>query len=153
MACSPARNGRRAWPLNSIVSGQLAKIEQLHERLLAAASLLDQASGEIRDIPLQPSSDNVLHIGAALTEIFDILRAIYAVRPDLEPPQLETPPDQSAANKRLTIALGEALRLAGDGRLADAASLLEEFCRSETSQFHRRIAKDELQRLRTRTDR
>jgi hypothetical protein len=131
----------------------VAQIEQLHERLLAAAALLDHASGEIRDIPLQPCSDNVLHIGTALAEIFDILRAIYAVRPDLEPPQLETPPEQSAANKRLTVALGVSLDLAAVNRLGDAISKLEAFCQSEASQFHRRIAKDELQRLKGRTGR
>ena len=86
IARSPWRKAAAGRPLSSIVSSQLAKIEQLHERLLAAAALLDQAAAEIRDVPLQPCSENVLHIGTALAEIFDILRAIYAVRPDLEPP-------------------------------------------------------------------
>ena len=129
------------------------QIERLHERLLAAAALLDAAAGEIRDIPLDPPTENVRRIGIALAEIFDILRAIYAVRPDLAPPQVEIAPEESAGNKRLTVALGEAYRLAAENRLSEAIAGLKSFCDVEPSQFHRQIAKHELQRLEDRIDR
>ena len=128
----------------------MPRIEQLHERLLAAASLLDAAAGEVRDIKLEPASANVRHIGNALAEIYEILRSIYAVRPDLTPAELEVPRDESGANKRLTVALGEAYGLVGDNRLAEAVALLNRFCDGEASEFHREIAKHELQRLEKR---
>src|SRR6266404_8909814 len=90
----------------------MAPLDELHHRLRVAAALLDSAAQDVRDIPLAPPKENIRHLGQALAAIFDVLRAIYAVRPDLTPKFLTESSPASDANKRLTAALGEALRLA-----------------------------------------
>ena len=125
----------------------MAQIDQLHERLLGVAALLDEAAAEIRDLPLAPETDNIRHVGKALSEIFEILRSIYAVRPDPTPPQLLDVAHQSEANKRLTRALSEAYRLSAANRVPEAVSLLSSYAESEQSELHRTIALHEMRRL------
>jgi len=66
----------------------MATLESLHETLDGAAKLLDQAAGEIRDIPLEPRRDNIRRVGEILGQIFDLQREIYRLRPELIPTSL-----------------------------------------------------------------
>jgi hypothetical protein len=125
----------------------LATVDELHNRLRVAAALLDAAAQEVRDIPLAPPKENIRHLGEALAAIFDVLRAIYAVRPDLTPSFLTESSATPDANKRLTRALGEALRLSDLGQTTEAAELLSSYAASEASSVHREIALYERGRL------
>jgi hypothetical protein len=125
----------------------MASLDELHNRLRVAASLLDAAAQDVRDLPLAPPKDNIRHIGDALAAIFDVLRAIYAVRPDLTPAYLKESSATPDANKRLTQALGEALRLAELGQTSEAAELLTSYAAVESSSVHKGIALYERGRL------
>ena len=125
----------------------MASLDELHNRLRVAAALLDTAAQDIRDLPLAPPKDNIRHIGDALASIFDVLRAIYAARPDLTPAFLTESSAWPDANKRLTQALGEALRLAELGQTSAAAELLSSYAAVESSSVHKGIALYERGRL------
>ena len=112
-----------------------------------ASVLLDDAAKEVRDLPLAPTKENIHHIADALASVFDVLRAIYAVRPDLTPAFLNDVSAMSEANKRLTRALGEAIRFADAGQMPKAIELLSTFAAAEVSPLHKRIAEHELERL------
>jgi len=130
----------------------MAPLDELHHRLRVAAALLDSAAQDVRDIALAPPKENIRHLGQALAAIFDVLRAIYAVRPDLTPKFLTESSPASDANKRLTAALGEALRLADEGHTTEAAKLLASYAASEGSSVHKEIALYERGRLTGDTD-
>jgi hypothetical protein len=130
----------------------MAPLDELHHRLRVAAALLDSAAQDVRDIPLASPKENIRHLGDALAAIFDVLRAIYAVRPDLAPKSLAEVGPASEANKRLTAALGNALRLADEGRTTDAAALLASYAASEDSSVHKEIALYERGRLTGKAD-
>ena len=122
-------------------------IDVLHQRLLIAASFLDTAAGEIRENQLSPVQDNIHHIGKALAEIYDLLRAIYAVRPDLVPAELEERKGDSDANKRLTPVLCQVHMLAQAGNTSQAIAILKDYAASEPSQLHKQIALEEIDHL------
>jgi hypothetical protein len=98
-----------------------ASLDGLHDRLRVAAALPDSAAAQIRNIPLAPPNENIRHIADALAGIFDVLRAVYVARPDLTPDFLTKAGAFADANKRLTSALGEAIRLAESGNTTGAA--------------------------------
>jgi hypothetical protein len=122
-------------------------MDALHQRLLLAASFLDTAAGEIRDIHLSPVTENIHHIGKALAEIYDLLRSIYAVRPDLVPEQLEERKGDSEANRRLTPILSEVYQLVQAGNVGQAIEMLEQYCATEPSELHKNIALEEIDHL------
>lgn len=130
----------------------MTTIEDLHNKLRVAAALLNTAAGEIRDLPVSPVQPNVRRIGEALVSIFEIMQAIYAVRADLTPPALKESSTASAANKRLTDAFAESIRLVEEGKLSAAIELLSSYAGSETSQFHKDIALSEINRLKSGKD-
>lgn len=63
-------------------------LKSLNESLSAAARILYYAATEIRDIPLDPTKENISTIGEALTLIFKIQQQIYMNDPSLEPEYL-----------------------------------------------------------------
>lgn len=66
----------------------MATIDELHELLRKAATTLDDAARQIRDIPMEPPKENIRRIGKALGKIHDIEREIYRLCPDLMPEEL-----------------------------------------------------------------
>jgi hypothetical protein len=124
-------------------------VARLHEKLLSIAAMLDSVAEVIRDIPLEPSKENVRHIGEALSAIYDVLRAIYAVRSELTPSQLEIAGPEAEANRRLTQSLGQALGKLDKGLVAEAVAELETYLLTEQSRFHRSIAEHELIRIKS----
>jgi hypothetical protein len=125
----------------------MSPIEVLHQRLLVISSLLDTAAAEVRDIPLSPVKENFHHIGKALAEIYDLLRSIYAVRPDLVPEELGERKSDSEANKRLTPVLSKVHDLLKLGNIADSIDLLQQYIDTESSELHKTIAIDEIEYL------
>ena len=124
----------------------MISLDGLHERLRVLAMLLDGAAQAIQEIPLAPPRENTRHIGTALAAVFDVMRAIHAVRPDLVPERLEESERTVLANTRLTRALADALALAEQGRPEAALELLSSYAAGESSQLHRRIALYERER-------
>ena len=122
----------------------MASIETLHESLLAAATLLDTAAGEIREISTFPTNDNIYKIGKALAEIYEVLRVIYAVHPDLKPVELVERKSDAEANKRLGPVLDRAYQEVRNGNTHEAILLLQEYAENEPSQLHRDIALNEV---------
>jgi hypothetical protein len=122
----------------------MASIESLHEKLLLASSLLDEAASEIRDIPLLPASDNIYMIGKALTEVFEVKQVIYLVRPDLKPVELDVQTGDVEANKRLGDLLDVVYQEVRNGNAYKAISLLQEYAANEPSLLHRDIALNEI---------
>ena len=62
----------------------MAKLDNIHGKLLQAASLLDEAAREMRDGTGMPP-ECVAKIGAAMAEVMMVRHQIYVLRPDLMP--------------------------------------------------------------------
>jgi hypothetical protein len=124
------------------------RLSDLHQTLNLAASLLDRCAGQIRDAALSPTKEHIHSIGEALVCIYDIQRAIYKLRPELEPQYDEPPPDIQKGNRRLGDALIAAYELADNGQLQEAISMLAAFASIEPSELHRSLAEGEIDRLR-----
>jgi hypothetical protein len=125
----------------------MASPESIHQLLLVAARLLDQAASEIRDAALEPVHDNLQHVGSALVEIFEIEKRIHALRPQLMPAYLNEPSPTPEANRRLTQYMGEACQLEDAGKRLEAIAKYREYLTIEESAHHRSIAAHELERL------
>lgn len=122
-------------------------LTNLHQRLRAAAFLLDGAATQIRDVPLSPTKQHIRSIGEALVCIYEIQGAIYKLRPELEVKYEELPEEEAEANRRLGEALIAAYDLADGSRLSEAVTLLTDFAASEPSEYHRQLAKAEIERM------
>jgi hypothetical protein len=120
---------------------------KLHQTLKVAGSLLDNAAGQIRDAALSPTKDHIHSIGKCLSEIYDIQRAIYKLKPELEEKYEEPPPEVQEENRRLGETLISAYALADLGQVPEAIALLTDFSNTEPSEFHRGLATNEIERL------
>lgn len=65
----------------------MAKLDNIHAKLLQAASLLDEAARDMRDGTRMPP-EYVAKIGAAMAEVMMVRHQIYVLRPDLMPAYL-----------------------------------------------------------------
>lgn len=120
---------------------------RLHQTLKVASSLLDDAASQIRDAALSPTKEHIHSIGKTLAEIYEIQRAIYKLRPELEEKYEEPLPETQQANRRLGETLISAYDLADLGRVSEAITLLSDFSNTEPSEFHRELAANEIERL------
>ncbi|QIL70471.1 hypothetical protein G7048_08975 [Diaphorobacter sp. HDW4B] len=80
----------------------MASLELINLRLKLAANILDGAASDIRDADYQPRSENILKIGCALAEIFEIQHRIYVTHPHLMPAYLSKKAMHSEMDKLLT---------------------------------------------------
>lgn len=90
---------------------------------------------------------HIERVGRALTEIFEIEQAVYALRPELKPAKLKESSTDSGANKLLCSYLSEAIELEDAGRKGEAIEKLREFLSRESPPLHREIANNEILRL------
>jgi len=120
--------------------------------LAAIAGMLDETAGEIRDAKLEPTSDHLLRIGRALNEVFEIRKAIFATRPDLEPNWMRAERPPSPDNRLLTMAMVDAIEYERIGDFSGAVELFEKFLEAASSPLHIDIARNEIQRLRKRLE-
>lgn len=118
----------------------MSKHEQLHQTLRAAVQFLDSAAAQIRDLPLDPTKDNLLLVGGALANLFQVLHTLEQISPNLAKPQEEPSEQATEANQRLGKALIQAEDLADAGDLQGAQGLLENFAATEPSLRHSDIA-------------
>jgi len=125
----------------------MASPESIYQLLRVASRLLDQAAAEIRDGKLEPVKGNILHIGRALSEIFEIEQEVFTVRPNLKPAYLSEPSPNPEANELLTRFMFEACEFEDAGRKAEAIAKYREFLALEESAPHREIAEHEIRRL------
>ena len=65
----------------------MAKLDNIHAKLLQAASLLDDAARDMREGTGMPP-EQVAKIGAAMAEVMMVRHQIYLLRPDLMPAYL-----------------------------------------------------------------
>ncbi len=122
-------------------------LANLHQRLRVAASLLDEAASQIRDVPLSPTKQHIYSVGQALASIYEIQSAIYKLRPELETKYEEPSEEVSAANRRLGELLIAAYDLADASRVPEALALLSAFAANEPSEYHRSLASTEIERM------
>ncbi len=123
------------------------RLRSISLTLAAVSGMLDEVAGDIRDAQLQPTDEHLLRIGRAMAEIFDIQRAIYAIKPDLKPAWLdESRP--SPDNRGLMETMVEAMDLERQKDIAAAISLFEHFLSAATSPLHKEIVENEIARLR-----
>jgi len=72
----------------------MAKLDNIHAKLIEAARLLDAAAQEMRDGTGMPS-EQVAKIGSAMAEVMLVRHQIYILRPDLMPGYLRDSNDQT----------------------------------------------------------
>ena len=66
----------------------MAKLDNIHTKLIDAAKLLDEAAREMRDGTGMPP-EQIAKIGAAMAEVMMVRHQIYVLRPDLMPSYLK----------------------------------------------------------------
>ena len=66
----------------------MAKLDNIHAKLIEASKLLDEAAREMRDASGMPS-EQVAKVGAAIAEVMLVRHQIYILRPDLMPGYLK----------------------------------------------------------------
>ena len=125
----------------------MANPESVNRLLSVAASLLDQAAGEIRDAKLYPVRENIERIGKALVEVMEIQFQVYKVQPNLRPQDLAQPSEYSAANRLLTEYMSNASEFESAGNTGQAIATFQEFLSLESSPLHRDVAAREIKRL------
>jgi len=125
----------------------MPSLETLHGLLTEAASKLDAAAKEIRDVPLEPTELHIHKIGEALANVFEIRHVIYEFRPDLKPDYLREEVQPSEASQALADALLKVSDLVGAGEIAAATSVLRQFLGSNPPNELKRIAEDEISKL------
>ena len=76
----------------------MAKLDNIHAKLLEAASLLDDAAREMRD-GTGMAPEHIAKIGAAMAEVMMVRHQIYVLRPDLMPAYLRTPQPGAGKDK------------------------------------------------------
>ena len=126
--------------------------EQLHRTLRAAAQLLDGAASLVRDLPLQPTRENIRLLGEALALVFQVQRNVEEALPSLAKRYPEPTEEESAANRRLGAALVAADELAEHQSNVEAVAFLESFAAQESSKFHRDLALLEAGRYKLRDE-
>ncbi|CAN0505311.1 unnamed protein product [Phaeothamnion confervicola] len=66
----------------------MAKLDNIHTKLIEASKLLDEAAREMRDGSGMPS-EQVAKVGTAIAEVMLVRHQIYILRPDLMPGYLK----------------------------------------------------------------
>jgi hypothetical protein len=126
----------------------MADIKSLSELLSAAAGILDTATAEIRDIPLNPTKEYISKIGHALTLIFEIQHQIYKIDPKLEPEHLKRPsPYPPELSRQFGAILIEASDLCDEKRYKEAISLYESFIAEKPPDFFIKMAEGRIQKI------
>ncbi len=89
----------------------MAKLDNIHTKLLQAASLLDEAARDMRDGTRMPP-EYIAKIGAAMAEVMMVRHQIYVLRPDLMPAYLRGA-DSIAGDEVDGTSAGASGRIAG----------------------------------------
>jgi len=126
----------------------MATARGIAQLLDGAVDQLEKAAYEIRDLPLQPRSEHIQRIAAALSEIFEIQYHLFALQPELTPPSLKGPFEKPEG--AWTVALGHARKAEEGGHLAMAIAIFEWFAKQAQSQEHEKRARAEIERLRAK---
>lgn len=132
----------------------MTTFESLYEKLDGATRLLDQAAGEIRDIPLEPKSANIRVIAETLSQIFDLQRQIYHHRPELIPTHLWDirKPDGNPSPELIIRGAFRRVEIAErNGDIPLAIQLLEFLLSVQPDGSHVDRARNELARLKGRS--
>ena len=66
----------------------MARLDNIHAKLIDASKLLDEAAREMRD-GTEMAPEQVAKIGTAIAELMLVRHQIYMVRPDLMPGYLK----------------------------------------------------------------
>ncbi len=126
----------------------MADLKSLNKLLSAAAGILDTAAAEIRDVPLNPTKENIYKIGQALSLIFDIQHQIYKIDPNLEPEHLKRPsPFPPGVSRRFGDILLKACDLCDDKKYQEAISLYEDYISENPPAFFIELAEGRIDNI------
>jgi hypothetical protein len=98
-----------------------ASLESLEGLLAEAAQCLNDAAGELRELPQVNLDRNLRRIGAAMNEVWDIRDELHKLRPDLKPIFVVESETDHERYAQLSERTEEAHRLEEAGDLAQAA--------------------------------
>jgi hypothetical protein len=124
-------------------------LESLHGLLTRAAKLLDKAAGEIWDLPLEPTRNNIQLIGESLSNIHEIKQVIYKAKPELIPEFLkEVPSYPREQGRALTKAMAISYDEEEKGNIRAAVTLLEDFLATKPDERLTSVAEFRIDELR-----
>ncbi|CAB1064996.1 hypothetical protein D1BOALGB6SA_9793, partial [Olavius sp. associated proteobacterium Delta 1] len=130
------------------LSKNMAELKYLNELLSAAAGILDSAAAEIRDIPLNPTKENISTIGKALTLIIDIQLQIYQIDPKLKPEYLKrSSPYPAEINRRYGDIVIKDADLCDLKMYQEAISLYEGFISENPPEFFTNMARNRISKI------
>ncbi len=122
-------------------------LTRLDSLLKDASKLLDDAAGEIRDAPLEPTRDHILHIGRLITGIFELQQVVWKHAPELMPDMLRAPNPYPGSSREFGDALLAAYAARDAGDWDGAREVLDSFLRTNPPDELRQQAESALQRL------
>src|SRR5882762_3120178 len=130
------------------------------QRLLAyqlrvAVVILGDAARSIRGIPPEQRRDWMRPVASSLISAFDLLKDVYARRPDLDPSKDGVPSESSAdvhGHERVSSTMTRAYLLVAQTRKDETLALLTDVLSREPSSFHQEWLRFEISQLRTAYD-
>ena len=130
------------------------------QRLLAyqlriAVVILEDAARSIRDIPPEQRGDWMRPVASSLISAIDLLKDVYARRPDLDPSKDGTPSGSSVdanGHKRVSSTLAKVYLLVAQNRKDEALALLTDVLSREPSSFHKEWLRFEISQLQAAYD-
>jgi hypothetical protein len=126
-------------------------LDKLDRTLALAAKAVDDAAASIAEEGLEPVKDNISKLGQALGLIFDVQRALYSIRPDLEPEVLRErspyPPGESHVYGEHLL---KSLELVERGEIREAIELWRSYLAGQVHPFFREMAEEQLGHLERR---
>ena len=123
----------------------MASPASINALLEESVRLLNEAGQEIRELPLNPLSKNILHIGRAASEIFEIQYQLWALHPDVGPAYARQPSHDPEEALDWTLEHSRAFEAAGDR--GSALAFLRQFLARETDAEGRAVVEEEMRAL------
>ena len=126
----------------------MADLKSLNDLLSEASRILDTATTEIRDVPLNPTKENIYRIGKGLDLIFEVQCQIYKIDHSLDPEYLKRSSlSPTGVNRKFGEILLQASDLCDDKKYQDAISLYEDYISENPPEFFANMAKKRIARI------
>lgn len=122
-------------------------LESLYKLLNEASSILNEAAHEIKDIPLEPKPENIMHIADALGSILDIKLKIHERNPEITVTNLREQPKDDNRDFEHTAMFAE--ELVEQGKYEHAITVLQSFLRKERPDSLRNRANEIIKKYKT----
>ena len=122
--------------------------EDLNKLLSECCEQLVDCSGIIKEMPLEPTRENIYRVGKALAEVSEIRSELYKLHPHLKPERWDEPPSEDDYAKMFQEASRQADEHLQVGKPEKAIETFESYLFIVPSDKYENKAKNEIEKLR-----